>query len=100
MCVVDYFNELDSKNRPVPTERERFKNLEALVVDAEDIPVLEVGIFILSFGILFLYRFYLVPSFFDALSYHWRHSRISTHRKVELKWEFRLNSSKCEYKIE
>lgn len=40
---LDYFDVLDSKNRPVLSEREIIRNLEAIVNDADKTPVLEVA---------------------------------------------------------
>jgi len=42
-CSKDYFDVLDSANRPVLTEREILRNLEAICSDAETVPLNEVA---------------------------------------------------------
>lgn len=42
---VDYFDVLDAANRPVLTERDILRNLQAIVADADTTPVNEVGFF-------------------------------------------------------
>lgn len=39
----DYFDVLDSESRPLVTEHEILRNLEAIVADADTIPVHEVS---------------------------------------------------------
>lgn len=39
---LDWFDVLDMENRPVLTEREILKNLQAIVTDADELPVHEV----------------------------------------------------------
>lgn len=40
--LSDYFDVLDSKHRPVLTEHDIIKNLEAIIADADKIPEIEV----------------------------------------------------------
>lgn len=40
---IDHFDVLDSKNRPILTEREILRNLEAICADAETVPLNEVA---------------------------------------------------------
>lgn len=39
---VDWFDVLDAENRPVLTEREILRNLQAIVSDADQMPIHEV----------------------------------------------------------
>ena len=39
---LDWFDVLDSENRPVLTEREILRNLQAIVSDADQMPIHEV----------------------------------------------------------
>ena len=39
---VDWFDVLDAENRPVLTEREILRNLQAIVGDADQMPIHEV----------------------------------------------------------
>lgn len=41
-CFADHFDCLDSKNRPILTEREILRNLKAIVADADQTPANEV----------------------------------------------------------
>ena len=40
---IDWFDVLDAENRPVLTEREIWRNLQAIVADADQLPVHEVA---------------------------------------------------------
>ena len=41
-CWSDWFDVLDAENRPVLTEREILRNLQAIVTDADQMPIHEV----------------------------------------------------------
>lgn len=41
--VTDWFDVMDGENRPLLTEREVLRNLQAVVTDADKTPLLEVG---------------------------------------------------------
>ena len=47
---LDWFDVLDAENRPVLTEREILRNLQAIVSDADQMPVHEVGVLTSAFG--------------------------------------------------
>lgn len=59
---TDYFDVLDSESRPVLTERDILRNLQAIVADADTIPVHEVCSFT-------PYSLYMALVTFEALSY-------------------------------
>ena len=42
---LDWFDVLDSENRPVLTEREILRNLQAIVSDADQMPIHEVCLY-------------------------------------------------------
>ena len=46
-CRKDWFDVLDGENRPILTEREILRNLQAIVTDANDTPLSDVGCLIL-----------------------------------------------------
>ena len=46
MTLIDWFDVLDQENRPVLTEREILRNLQAIIADADQLPVYEVGILV------------------------------------------------------
>lgn len=41
--MIDWFDVLDDDNRPVLTEREVLRNLQAIITDADKTPISEVG---------------------------------------------------------
>lgn len=46
--ISDWFDVMDGENKPLLTEREVLRNLQAVVTDADKTPLLEVGF--LPFG--------------------------------------------------
>ena len=49
VAAADWFDVLDAENRPVLTEREILRNLQAIVSDADKMPIHEVRCWGLSF---------------------------------------------------
>ncbi len=62
---LDWFDVLDQENRPVLTEREILRNLQAIVTDADKLPVHEVR------PSYIFYRFVSESNAEGCTQFHW-----------------------------
>lgn len=67
MHVVDWFDVLDEENRPLLTEREILRNLQAIVADADKLPTSEVRAISLFFTRLLVYSVSFLLSVYEIV---------------------------------